>query len=122
MTIIDGLTGWAEVVPIADQSAPTVARAVYTEWISRYCVPEQLHNDHGVQFESAVFAELCAVFGIEKTRTTSYRPQANSNCERFNRTLISMLRRAVQNQPYDWERCCRWCYMRIDLLSSKRLD
>ena len=30
LMMIDGLTGWAEAVPIADQSAPTVARAVYT--------------------------------------------------------------------------------------------
>ena len=52
--MIDNLTGWAEVVPIAHQSAPTVARAVYTEWISRYGVPVQLHSDRGVQFESAV--------------------------------------------------------------------
>ena len=50
LTIIDGLTGWAEAVPISDQSAPTVARAVYTEWISRCGVPEQLHFDRGVQF------------------------------------------------------------------------
>ena len=48
LTIIDGLTGWAEAVPIADQSAPTVARAVYTEWISRYGVPGQLHSESGV--------------------------------------------------------------------------
>ena len=103
LTMIDSLTGWAEAVPIADQSTPTVARAVYTEWILRYGVPEQLHSDRVVQFESAVFAELCAVFGIKKTRTTPYRLLANGKCERFNRTLISMLRRAVQNRPYDWE-------------------
>ena len=64
LPMIDGLTGWAEEVPIADQSSPTVARAVDTEWISRYGVPKQYHSDRGVQFESAVFAELCAVFGI----------------------------------------------------------
>ena len=67
LTMIDSLTGWAEAVPIADQSALTVARAVYTKWISRYSVPKQLHSDRGVQFESAVFAELCAVFGIDKS-------------------------------------------------------
>ena len=103
LTMIDGLTGWAEAVQIADQSAPTVARALYTEWISRNGVPEHLHSDRGVQFESAVFAELCALLGIEKTRTTPYRPQANGTCERLNQTLISMLRRAVQKRPYDWE-------------------
>ena len=103
LTMIDGLTGWAEAVPIADQTAVTVARAVYSEWIARYGVPEQLHSDRGVQFESAVFAELCDTFGVDKTRTTPYRPQANGKCERFNRTLVSMLRRAVLKRPYDWE-------------------
>ena len=103
LTMIDGLTGWAEAVPIADQTAVTVARAVYSEWIARYGVPEQLHSDRGVQFESAVFAELCETFGVDKTRTTPYRPQANGKCERFNRTLVSMLRRAVLKRPYDWE-------------------
>ena len=58
LTMIDNLTGWAEEVPIFDQSAATVARAVYSEWIARYGVPDQLYSDRGVQFESAVLAEL----------------------------------------------------------------
>ena len=103
LTMIDGLTGWAVAVPIDDQSAATVARAVYREWFPRFGVPDQLHSDRGAQFESALFAELCAMFGVDKTRTTPYRPQANGKCERFNRTLVSMLRRAVQKRPYNWE-------------------
>ena len=103
LTMIDGLTGWAKAVPIADQSAATCARAVYAEWIGRYGVPEQLHSDRGTQFESALFTELCATFGVDKTRTTAYRRQANKKCERFKRTLVAMLRRAVQRRPYDRE-------------------
>ena len=99
--MIDGLTGWAEAVPIADQSAATCARAVYAEWIARYGLPEQLHSDRNTQFESALFAELCAIFGVDNTRTTAYRPQTNGKCERFNRTLVAMLRRAVQKRRYD---------------------
>ena len=101
--MIDGLTGWAEAVPIADHSAATCARAVYAEWIACYDVPEQLHSDRGTQFESALFTELCATLNVDKTRTTAYRPQANGKCERFNLTLVTMLRRAVQRRPYDWE-------------------
>ena len=55
------------------------------------------------QFESALFAELCATFGVDKTRTTAYRTQANGKCERFNCKLVAILRRAVQRRPYDWE-------------------
>ena len=64
-TMINGLTGRAEAVPIADQSAATVARAVYTQWIACYGVPEQLHADRGTQFNAALFAELCATFGFD---------------------------------------------------------
>ena len=101
--MIDGLTGWTEAVPIADQSAATVARAVYSEWIARNGVLEQIHSDRGVQYESAIFTELCEFVGIDTTRTTPYRPQANGKCERFNLTLISMLKRAVQRSTYNWE-------------------
>ena len=101
--MIDGLTGWAEAVPIVDQSAATVARAVYNEWFARYGVPEELHSDRGTQFEAALFAELCSIFGTDKTRTTPYRPQANGKCEQFNRTLVAMQRRTVLKRPFDWK-------------------
>ena len=101
--MIDGLTCWAEAIPIPDQSAATVARVVHADWIARYGVPKQLHLDRGVHIEAAVFANLCATFKIEKTRKTAYRPQANGKCERFNRTLVAMLRRAAQKRLYDWE-------------------
>ena len=58
LTMIDKLTGWAEAVPIVDQSAATVARAVYNVWFARYCVPKKLHSDRGTHFEAALFAEL----------------------------------------------------------------
>ena len=40
LTMIDGLTGWANTVLIADQSALSVARVVYTEWITIYGIPK----------------------------------------------------------------------------------
>ena len=101
--MIDGLTGWAEAISIDDQPAETVAHVIFSEWISRYGAPEQIHSDRGPQFESALFEELCTSFGVDKTRTTPLRPQSNGKCERFYRTLITMLRRAVQRRPYNWE-------------------
>ena len=68
--MIDGLTGWAEAVPIIKQSAAIVAREVYNEWFARYGVPEQLHSDRETQFEAALFAELSSTFGTD----TPYRP------------------------------------------------
>ena len=101
--MIDNLTGWAEAIPIAKQRAVTVVPAVYSKLIARYNVPERIHFNHGVQFESALFQELCAAFGIEKSGTTPYRPQANGKCKQFNWTLITMMRRAIASRPYYWK-------------------
>ena len=38
-----------------------------------------------------LISELCELTQIKKLRTTPYRPEGNDSCERFNRTLISML-------------------------------
>ena len=101
--MIDGLTGYAEAILIVDQSTAKVALAVYVELFAPYGVFEQLHSDPGTQFESAQFSEQCFTFGVDKTRTTPYRPQANGKSERFNCTLVSKIRRADQRRPYDWE-------------------
>lgn len=99
--MIDGLTGWTKAILIEDQCAVTVAYAVYAEWIARHGVPKQIHLDRGTQFKSALFKELCTAFGIDNTCTTLYRTKANGKCENFNRTLITMLRCAVQKRLYD---------------------
>ena len=56
-----------------------------------------------VRSSSLRFSPSCATFGVDKTLTTPYRLQANGKCERFNSTLVSMLRRAVKRRPYEWE-------------------
>ena len=83
-------------------SAPKQSHSSSTQSGSRYGASEQIHSDRGAQFESALFEELCVALGVDKTRTTPYRPQTNGKCERFNRTLVTLLRRPVHRRPYDW--------------------
>lgn len=54
-------------------------------------MPTQIHSDQGREFESELFSHLCSHIGIDKTRTTPYRPQSGGQVERMNMNLKQML-------------------------------
>ena len=59
-------------------------------------------TDQGTNFEGDLFKKLCKVANITKLRTTSYHPQGNGNSERFNSTLINMIRTLEYEQKVRW--------------------
>ena len=91
LVVADHFTKWTEAYAIPNQEAATVATKVVEEFVARMGVPRQIHSDQGRNFEAAVFQEMCALLGIEKTRTTPLHPQSDGMVERYNRTLEAML-------------------------------
>jgi len=47
-------------------------------------------------------AEICSIAGIDKTRTTPFRPRSDGQTERANRTILQMLRASIDAQPESW--------------------
>ena len=111
LVVTDYFTKWTESYAIPDQTAPTVAEKLVAEFISRYGVPRQLHSDQGTNFESKVMAEVCKLLDIEKTRTTPLHPQSDGQVERYNRTLIEMLRGKIKDDQGDWDLQLPMCMM-----------
>ena len=48
--------------------------------------------------------EVCKLLDIEKTRTTPLHPQSDGQVERYNRTLIEMLRGKLKESQGDWDK------------------
>ena len=99
LTIVDRFTRWPEAIPLVNQEAPTVARALYDQWISRHGTPLQITTDQGRQFESYLFRSLNAILGTKHLRTTAYHPQANGMVERMHRQLKAAL---MCHQEVSW--------------------
>jgi hypothetical protein len=104
LVISDWFTKWSESIAIPDQEAKTIAEAFVCNFVTRFGVPLQLYTDQGRNFESKLLLEVCQLLNIEKTHSTSMRPQANGMVERMNRTILSMLSKYCQANQYNWDR------------------
>ena len=103
LTVLDLFSRWAESFPIRNHEASTVARVLSEQVFSRFGIPKQILSDRGAEFESALMRELCHALGIDKLRTTSYKPSTNGAVERFHRTLNAMLAKTVEPNQRDWD-------------------
>jgi transposase InsO family protein len=103
LVIQDTFTKWVEAYPMPDQTTKTISNVIVSEWVSRYGTPYELFSDRGANFTSAVFEEMCKILGIEKTKTSGYRPQANGMVEHFNATLQKVLSTTSEQCHFDWD-------------------
>lgn len=101
LVVQDYFTKWAEAVPLPDQTAGRISRELI-KLFSIYGHPRILHSDQGRNFESTIMAQTLEAFGTTKSRTTAYHPQGDGMVERFNRSLLQLLRVYV-NKKYEWE-------------------
>jgi transposase InsO family protein len=103
LVMVDQFTKWVECFPVPNQTAELTARVAVDEFFMRYGVPFQLISDQGRNFESKLFTEVCKLFEIRKTRTTPYRPSANGQVERYNRTIMQVVRCYTGKSQNQWD-------------------
>ena len=67
-----------------------------------YGLPQIVHSDQGRVFESTILRQTLEAFGTKKTHTTPYHSQGDGMMERFNRSLLQLLRTYAEKEE-DWE-------------------
>ena len=102
MVVQDYFTKWAEAIPLPDQTATRITGEL-VKLCSTLGLPDILHSDQGRNFESSILRQTLEAFGVNKSRTTAYHPQGDGMVERFNRSLLQLLRSYVTKEE-DWER------------------
>ena len=96
-------TKWVELVALPNQTAETTSRAIMKAIVNRFGMPRVIISDNGPNFASKLFNELCKLTKAKHKFNTPYHPQTSGLTERFNRTLIAILRNYIDAGHTNWE-------------------
>ncbi|PIC11955.1 hypothetical protein B9Z55_028750 [Caenorhabditis nigoni] len=103
LTIIDLFTKYASAVPIPDKKAETVLKAFIERWaLGEGRIPSTLLTDLGKEFVNEHFQKFTKMLGIKHITTKGYNSRANGAVERFNKTLVSIMKKR-NTVPYEWD-------------------
>ena len=103
LTVVDLFTRYVNLYPMKDQTAISVAKCLFEQYITEHGCPQKFHSDRGAVFDSHVFKYLCAHMEIETSMTSSYHPQGNSVVERYHRVLKSQMAKRLQGLGNEWD-------------------
>ncbi|XP_078246884.1 uncharacterized protein LOC144588290 [Pogona vitticeps] len=102
LTIVDHATRYLEAIPLRNIETQTVAEAL-VNYMSRMGFPSEIITDLGTSFTSRLMKRLWQICGIKHLETSPYHPESNGLTERFNGTLIRMIRAYLQENPNNWD-------------------
>ena len=96
---------------MSNQHATTCGKVLVRNWIGRFGVPDSIHSDNGRNFESKIFSEICQLLSVNKTRISACHAEGNGQVENLHKTLRSMLKARVEDNPATLDEHLDLCMM-----------
>ena len=120
LVFTDAFSKYSQAFVTPNQKSLTVAKILIEKWFSMFGIPARIHSDQGRSFNNKIISALCKMYGIRQSTTTPYNHCSNSQCERFNRTLFSLMRSLDQRQKPNWPICHLWSLHTMPLLIAQQ--
>ena len=103
LVITDHFTRYCQAYVTSNQQATTAAKIFINQFVTNYGYPEKILTDQAQAFNGKLYEAMCKEAKIKKIRTSPYHPQTNGQCERFNRTLMTMLGALPEEDKINWQ-------------------
>jgi transposase InsO family protein len=103
LVVTDHFTKFAQAYATKNKSSKAAADKLFNEFVMQFGLPKRIHHDRGGEFNSELMKELHRLAGVKMSNTTPYHPMGNGQCERFNRTLLNMLKSLPDAAKKNWK-------------------
>ena len=103
LVLTDHFTKFSQAYATKTKSSKDAANRVFNDFVLQFGLPQTIHHDQGSEFNSGLFEELHRLSGVKLSNTTPYHPEGDGKVERFNRTLLNMLRAIPEPEKKNWK-------------------
>jgi hypothetical protein len=95
----DYFTKWTKVVALKNMTHKEVIEFITEYIIHRFDIPQTLTIDQGAYFMLKEVREFAELYRIKLLNSSPYYAQANGQAESSNRTLISLIKKKISDNP-----------------------
>ena len=107
IVLIYAFTHFVTLNSVKNKSAKVVAKFLFDEHFLKFGFPQLIAtptskrcvSDNGTDVMNARTKALYDIMSVKLVTTSFYHPESNSQIERYNRTIIGMLRTFVKDEP-----------------------
>lgn len=101
-TVIDGFTKFIKLFATKSTNANEVMKALKSYFLN-YSTPRVIVSDRGSAFKSKSFDKFVEDHGFKLIKVATACPKANGQNERYNRTIIPLLAKLVEEKNKEWD-------------------
>ncbi|RVW32025.1 Gag-Pol polyprotein [Vitis vinifera] len=102
LVAMDYFSKWVEIEAYAGIKDKDVTKFVWKNIICRFGIPQTIIADNGPQFDSIAFRNFCSELNIRNSYSTSCYPQSNGQAEAQTKTLITALKKRLEQAKGKW--------------------
>ena len=109
LTLMDSLTKFVEVYPLAHDRAIDTAKCLSKMVLKHGCKPAIISCDRGTHFTGSVMQEFCKNLNIQLKFHVAWRPESSGILERAHRTLKNALHIMAKERDSNWVDILDYC-------------
>ncbi|RVW96415.1 Pol polyprotein [Vitis vinifera] len=98
----DYFSKWVEAEAYVGIKDKNVTKFVWKNIVCRFGIPQTIIANNGPQFDSIAFRNFCSELNIQNSYSTPRYPQSNGQAEATNKTLITALKKRLEQAKGKW--------------------